>query len=346
MVSCFRVDSFVQSKRRRVSQAGVFLCLSLATASWSSAAGAQSAAEKAQAQILFDEARKLLDEGKTAEACQAFDESQKLDPAIGTQLNLANCYEQIGKTASAWIMYLEVKTKANRAGQADRAKFAEDRAKALEAKLSKMRVEVAEPVEGLTITRDGTVVSETALGKALPVDPGEHAIVAEAPGKKPWRQTVTVGAEADDVTVTIPALEDAPIEEKPAPGAPLPGSDAETSDGTPQLVAGFAVMGVGVLAGVGGAVLRVVALQRDEESFEHCRPEDLGVCTQEGADLRDEAQALQTGSVIAWAGGGALVVAGLVLVLTAPDGEPEEETVGWNVGVSPDGAHGELSFRW
>jgi hypothetical protein len=316
----------------------------VALASWPTPVAAQTAAEKAQAQLLFDEGRKLTEAGKLVEACEAFDESQKLDPAIGTQLNLANCYEKIGRTASAWIMYLEVKTKAIRAGQEDRAKYAEERAAALEPNLSKMRVEVSEPVAGLTITRNGTAVAGSAIGKPIPVDPGEHVIEAVAPGKKAWTTTIEVGEAADEVSVQVPALEDAPIEKPIGPVGPGP----DAVDGTPQLVSGFALMGVGVLAGVGGAVLRVFALQRDEESFEHCRVDDPGVCTQQGADLRDEAQTLQTGSVIAWAGGGALLVTGLVLVLTAPgvDSQDGEDVVSWSFGAGPDGARASLSVSW
>src|SRR5690349_19313439 len=74
----------------------------------SSASLAQAQAkDPAGAEKLFADARKLLDAGKFAEACQKLADSHLLDPAIGTLLNLAQCYVRIGKTATAWATYRE-----------------------------------------------------------------------------------------------------------------------------------------------------------------------------------------------------------------------------------------------
>ncbi len=67
------------------------------------AAFAQTAAERAAAaQVLFDDALKLTNAGRYAEACPKFKSAQDLDPGMATQFRLADCYEHIGKTASAW----------------------------------------------------------------------------------------------------------------------------------------------------------------------------------------------------------------------------------------------------
>lgn len=294
---------------------------------------------KAQAQLLFDDGRRLLDEGKTAEACEAFAESQRLDPAIGTQLNLANCYEKLGKTASAWIMYVEVQTRARRAGQPERVDVAKKRADALEPLLSHMRVEVSAPVKGLSVTRDGAPVSARVWGKPTPVDPGEHEIRAAAPGKKPWTTKVTVGADRDEVSVRVPALADAP---KPPPSKKTAEADDDDS-GYAQMVGGWTSIAVGIAAGGVGVALRLVALDRDDEASQFCTA-DGGTCTQEGADLRDEAQALQIGSVVAWAVGGALLVTGIVLVATVPssDSDAAVRSVEWTVAGSSLG----MRLRW
>ena len=70
------------------------LAASLALVAAGRPALAQSTSEKA-AQQAFDEGMKLLDQGKTADACPKLEESQRLDPAMGTQFRLAECWEKL-----------------------------------------------------------------------------------------------------------------------------------------------------------------------------------------------------------------------------------------------------------
>ncbi len=88
-------------------------------------------AQAAIAEQLFRDGRELLDAGKTDEACEKFAASQRLAPAIGTQLNLATCREKQGKTATAWSLFVDVESAAQRAGDAKRARFARDHEMAL-----------------------------------------------------------------------------------------------------------------------------------------------------------------------------------------------------------------------
>src|SRR5688572_836836 len=68
-------------------------------------ARAQGAEERAAADALFQEAKKLLKDGHYGEACAKFAASQDVLPRLGTQLNLADCYEQQGRHASAWATF-------------------------------------------------------------------------------------------------------------------------------------------------------------------------------------------------------------------------------------------------
>ena len=58
--------------------------------------------DPAAAEWLFREGRALMKKGDFAPACAKLAESQRLDPAVGTLMNLAECEERIGRTASAW----------------------------------------------------------------------------------------------------------------------------------------------------------------------------------------------------------------------------------------------------
>src|SRR6185503_5066326 len=102
---------FSRMARRRIASA-VFITSALLLAAPASAE--PSAADKAVADALFTEGKKLLAAGRAAEACPKFVESQRLDPGLGTMLNLADCLEQIGQTASAWGLFNELEDAARR----------------------------------------------------------------------------------------------------------------------------------------------------------------------------------------------------------------------------------------
>src|ERR1700689_2965643 len=117
-----------------VTLAGVLL----ASAPLARAQGSSEAAATA----LFDEGRRLMGEHKFAEACPKLAESQRLAPSGGTLLNLADCYEHTGQTASAWVAWKDVASRANAAGKADVEKRALTKAAALEPALAKLTIAV------------------------------------------------------------------------------------------------------------------------------------------------------------------------------------------------------------
>jgi len=184
----------------------------LATAS--PRAFAQSAS--VQAQSLFDEGRKLLQAGKLAEACAAFESSQKLDPAITTLLNLADCREQNHQLATAWGTFVDANRMARDKSNDKLAKVANNHAKKLEPRLSKLTISVPadHQVAGLEVLRGSDPVNPASWNHALPIDGGTYTITARAPGRAPWSATRTIKVEADAQTVEIPKLADA------KPGAP------------------------------------------------------------------------------------------------------------------------------
>jgi hypothetical protein len=181
--------------------AGTF---ALAVAAWPASASAQTEATAARA--LFNEARALAEKGEHAAACPKFEESMRLRPGEGTRFNLADCWEQIGRTASAWGEFLEVASSSKTSGRKDREKLARRRAAALEPKLSRLIIQVTVRESELSVMRDGMEVRDGTWGTAVPVDPGRHSISARAPGKRPWSQEIEVSG-TEPVTVKIPRLD-------------------------------------------------------------------------------------------------------------------------------------------
>ena len=289
-------------------------------------APAQTSGDKAAAEALFRNGVELFNAGKYNEACSKFEASQRIDAGLGTQLYLADCYEKMGKLASAWATFREAESIAKGRGDSQRSEVARGRAEKLEPRLPKLWLKVTEASDpNLVVTRDGAVVPRESWGIALPVDPGEHLIEAKAPQKKPFSTKVTVSGERGEVEVTIPALAAAPDEASstsPAPSempeTPMQDAPPEPSNGSGQRTAGLIVGGIGVVGLVVGGIFGLQAKSKNDDSLDECRTDDASLCSAEGVALRDDARTAATVSTVAMAVGGAALVGGIVLYLTAP----------------------------
>jgi hypothetical protein len=309
--------------RRFVARLSIALAgATLPVCAWEGSVRAEaSPADKAAAQSLFDEGRKLMSAGKFAEACPKLAESQKLDPGVGTQFNLADCYEKVGQTASAWAGFLEAASAAKSMGQADREKVARERAAALASRLSKLTITSTEgaSISGLEIKRDGTAIGRALWGTAIAVDPGSHVIEVTAPGKKPWQTTAKVEGDKASIVVTIPPLEDAPAAAPPPVGETMT-ADA-SSAGASRRTLGIVVAGVGVVGLGVGTAFALKAKSSNDDSLTHCDPIDKNSCDQQGVDQRTNARSAGNIATVSVGLGIAALVAGGVLYFTAPTGD-------------------------
>lgn len=283
-------------------------------------------AEEAVAQSLFEAGRSLMSEGRTEEACGKFEESNRIAPSAGTTLNLGKCLDAQGKTASAWAAYKRAIGLARATGQARHASAGEAFVAEIEPRLSRLRVEAADAPPGLVVRRGGSALGSAALGVPLAVDPGEHAIEASAPGRKPWSTTVTVAAGAGEVVVEVPPLDVAEASAAPPPPPP-PATPPPPSDDRADLrLAGIAVAGGGVLVLGVGVVFGVMTLSdagaaEDDPSLCPARR-----CTDAGEAAIDDAETKAWVSNVAIGVGAAAMVAGGVLIglsLVGDDAAPQ-----------------------
>lgn len=280
-------------------------------------AHAAGADDKAAAQVLFDEGRKLMDKGKYAEACPKLESSQRLDPGAGTLLNLAACYEKNGQTASAWVTYTDAAT-ASQERHADWAARATERAKALFPGLSHLSIEVPNAPSGAEIKRDGKALDSSSYGMAMPVDPGHHVVDATAPGKLPVHQEVDVAAKAADAKVTITFVNAPVTEHVVVPIGPTTGPiERDTGRGNGMRAAGLAIGGVGVAGVIAGAIFGGLALGKKGEAAPNCLP-DFSKCTTAGKASVDDAMTFGTISTIGFIAGGVLAAVGITLFVVAP----------------------------
>lgn len=267
------------------------------------------ASQKAAAESLFQEGKRLMDAGRYEEACPKFEASHKAEPSVGAMLNLARCHEVMGKTASAWLEYLEAAKLAREAGQADREQGARDLANKIEANLSKLTINVSEPSNGLTVKRDQEVVPKATWGNPVPVDPGNYVIEASAPGKRTWSETVTVGKNGDAQTVSVPALA--------AAGDTAPSN----GDGGPNSLAlagyvigafGVVVLGLGIGAGV-------VAIDKEKELARTCTPPIR--CDEDQLSEAGLIADLSTAGIVV---GSACLAGGIIMVIVGHTSASEE----------------------
>jgi hypothetical protein len=266
-----------------------------------------SAADRSMAAQLFEEGRVLLDQGRIDQACPKLEESQQLDPGGGTLLNVALCHEKQGRTATAWVEFVEARGIAKADNRPLRVGFAETHIAQLEPALSRVVVQVpaSSDVPDLEIRRDGSVVGRAAWGTAVPVDPGDHLVEATAPGKILWRQSVVVAPGTDIRTVAIPPLQDAPAAVADAfhprllastvPPTP-PDADARaaasTGDSSPRertralTTAGWIALGVSVAAAGVSTYFSIHALSLKKDADRECPG---NACSAQGVSTNSDA---------------------------------------------------------
>lgn len=221
--SASRVPGFVKRSLALPPRASIGALLVVASALASVTA---SAADESAAEQVFKEGRALMIAGRFAEACPKLEESQRLEPKGGTQLNVAACHERLGKIATAWVEFHDAVVAARTEGHPERERLAQQRVDALEPRLPWLTVTVATGAarSDLTIQIDGATIQPIALGKDMPIDPGEHRVSATVAGEVVW-ETTLVFKEATRQSILVPAP---PV--KPPQAAPVPKAPPEVPD--------------------------------------------------------------------------------------------------------------------
>lgn len=303
-----------------------------------------AADRNAAADALFDQGKRLMAAGRFAEACGKFIESERIDHGTGTLLNLADCYEQNGQTASAWAQFQAAAAAANAEGQTERERIARERERRLEPNLARLTIVVpwAETQPGIVVKRDDLPVDKAIWGVPVPVDPGDHTLEVSVPGKATYARTIKVPKSGGArITETIPPLADPPVA-PPGPPARLPAPPPPPGPrfGTQQ-IAGIAVGAVG-LAGIAvGSALGLHAISRNAASVTHCRGDH---CDAAGVGIRRDALAAGTGSTVAFVAAGAALAAGATIFFMAPKkGRPVASAT---VGLGAAGAEIFMGTTW
>lgn len=295
----------------------LFLCSLLATPAFAATENEQAA------QAAFDEALKLMKLKRYAEACSHLARSQELDPAMGTQFRLAECYEKLGRFASAYDQYMAVADAAKSDKQIKRESVARSRAATIENKVARLTIDISPSVaalKGVEIRRDGLAVPKSSWGQPVTVDLGDHVVTVSAPNRTPFERKFWADAQSK-LVISVAAL-DSQKRDAPATRSKIP----------VFIMGGAGLVGVGL--GVTFVALRSSQIT-EAEALSKQIINDSGNCRIDGPDefttkcasllsMAKQGDKFGTVSIVSFAVGGAALI-GMGAYLLWPDAKPRDE---------------------
>lgn len=281
-------------------------------------------AARAEPERLFQEAARRMNAGDYARACPLLEQSQKLEPASGTLLNLGDCYEHLERMPLAYRAFAEARELSISTSRLDRAEVAAARMKRLMPLVHFIQVlpPTRQP-EGLSVTLDNEELPASRWSTPLPVEPGVHIIRVSAPGLLAHRGEIAEGPLGTLTTYQIPEL-----------ARPVPVRASETSgpklDG--QQIAAISAGSLGVAGLVVGTVFGLRSIAKHQQSEDYCGTGPL--CQDErGVTRMEEARRAGNVSTAGFIVGGVGLGAAAVLWFVRPFGDPEQR-VALEIGPS------------
>ncbi len=274
----------------------------------------------------FKQGRELLKAGKFAQACEQFEKSQELDPALGTLYNIAQCDAEIGKLAESLAAYKDVIARDTNAA---RRQAASDAIAKLEPRVPRLIVKAE---AGVTLELDGQPI---AVETATPIDLGKHKLVAIRGGHRGVVTTVKVPDEGKTLTITAkPPAEEGDVvlrapDDKPDlrvadPADSSPVAEHAGAWTTHRKEIAIGTMAVGGAAFATGLLFGALASSNWNDAKALCN--GTTVCTNQAvadqaAALGNSASSKATASTIFVIAGIGIAAAGVVLYTTAPSKE-------------------------
>lgn len=289
---------------------GWVLLLALST---SAVAAAAQGRDPVAAEALFKQGRAASEAGHYKQACAKFYASNRLDPAVGTLFNIADCEEKQGHVATAAGKFQEVLQQLTPPD--DRIPIAKKRLAALKGRVPELTIRLAPGAPpGTKVSCDNVVFEGAALDTPLPVDPGDHVISVTAPGTR--TQTLHVQlAEGQQRTIDV------------SPGPALPSTTTPAHDtgggaaqgGSDHRTLGYVIGGVGVAGLAVGAITGAMVLGKKSVVDNNC--DAAKRCNQTGYDAANSGRTLGIASTTGFIVGGLGLAAGAWLVLSSHPGE-------------------------
>lgn len=268
-------------------------------------------AAHADSEELFQEGRELLDAKDFDRGCPKLEQAYAQERTAGIEANLARCAEHYGDVSKAWRLYQSAATKWTNDPD-DRDAQMRERAKAVAKRATRVVIRVPDPtLEGLVVSINGREVEPARVIDDV-VAPGEIVLVANAPGRIPWKRAPQ-GQPGETIEVEM----DLPVRvkrEDTPPTPPVVGTQRRRSRV-------YLSIGMGVVS-LGAFATSFFVAKAANDDYDKIRANPMycmaSGCTPEGDKLIDETQRradIGTGIGIA---GGVLAAGALVVFFTAP----------------------------
>lgn len=327
------------------------LVLSLPAPAWAEDAPAQPASpstsdsRRADAKTRYEQGAAAYAAGRYKDAVDLFLEADSLAPSAPLSFNIARAYEKLGDDSGALRWFRDYLRRAPDAANAKEVQGIVDK---LESRLSQKGVQqltVMSTPSGATVTVDSRPVGVTPwTGDLLP---GRHSVGLSLRGYEDKAQEVDLAAHrAQDVTIALQA-QAAPANAPAAAVAPSataspsePAKDQPRETGSKGLgIWPWVTLGAGGAA-LGGALVFEL-MRRSSESDAEADNTQVGY-----QEKLEEMESQQTTARILAGVGGALVIAGGVLLVVDMGSSGSEKAASLSVAPTPGGAFATATGRF
>ena len=324
-----------------------------------------SADAPAQPKGAFEKAQADLDAGRYEEACKTLKQLYREDPRPGTLYRIAKCYDKWGRIATAAVHYDDYLTTfgqlsdLEQKAERDNEEEASARREALEKRIPKVVLKVPRDAPGTTRVlrkplEEGPLV-QVAIGVPLLIDPGEHVLTTEIPGRVSMftkftlregeNRIVDVNIPPEDKNGGNPTKTAKPLQ--PVPSL-MPSLDPGISA---RRVAAYTLGGIGAVGILGGVVTGVITWTQKEPIEKNCRStKDYGVvCNTTGQGAKDTAAITGLISSVLFPVGVAALGTGAILYFTEPPPSKfgsAEPKIRIGATMGPSAGTVEVDFQW
>jgi hypothetical protein len=265
------------------------------------------------AEALFYRGVEHMEAGRFERACPLIEQSHQLDPRPGTLFTLAECERYRGRNAVALQRYDEYLAMyatlppEKKARNAEREPIAHTQRAALEKEVAYLSLHLPVDAPDATVVKvNEAVVKVSVFGTSLIVEPGEHVVTVQAPGR-PITTTRVEAAKGEKrrlmLSLSDPSVSTLWFGAEPAIREPGAAPSA-------MRIGSYAAGGVGTAGIIAGVITGALAANKKKVVDAGCSG---AACTSEGMDAADSMQALGLVSTIGFSVG--LVGAGTAVAL-------------------------------